>query len=199
MLSTLDSRQATRGSATFAKVALSTSTKTVAATELAYRFVETPIGAIAIVMSERGLRRVCWSESQAAVKKDLARECPAAKEDATLAPTLVDELRRYLAGEAVKFSVRLDPDSGSDLQRDIWQACRQVGYGKTASYGDLAERVGRPGAARAVGTAMARNPFPLIVPCHRIVRSDGGLGGYSGPSGVARKKRLLEMEAAGSR
>lgn len=161
---------------------------------LAYRLIETPIGAIAIVASPRGLRKLIWAETAAAVRKDVAREN--AREDATLLPKLADELRRFANGERVTFTVPLDPDSGSDLQRDIWHACRQVGYGKTASYGDLAERVGRPGAARAVGTAMARNPFPLVVPCHRIVRSDGGLGGYSGPSGVSRKKRLLEMEAA---
>ncbi|MBU0617216.1 MAG: MGMT family protein, partial [Planctomycetes bacterium] len=76
--------------------------------------------------------------------------------------------------------------------------CRRVCYGQTRSYKQLAEQLGRPGAARAVGTAMSRNPCPIVVPCHRVVRSDGSLGGFSGPDGVNTKHRLLQMEAAAS-
>ena len=78
----------------------------------------------------------------------------------------------------------------------VWKACRAVGYGKTTSYGELARRAGRPGAARAVGTAMRRNPWPIVVPCHRVLKGDGSIGGYSGRGGVKFKRQLLEMEAA---
>lgn len=78
----------------------------------------------------------------------------------------------------------------------VWRACAQIPKGKVATYGDIAKKIGNPGAARAVGMALAANPFAPTVPCHRVVRSDGSLGGYSGRGGVATKKRMLEREGA---
>ena len=76
----------------------------------------------------------------------------------------------------------------------VLSACRNVGFGKAVSYHELARKIGRANAARAVGTVMAKNPLPLIIPCHRVIRSDGKLGGFSAPGGISLKKRLLRHE-----
>jgi methylated-DNA-[protein]-cysteine S-methyltransferase len=162
-----------------------------------YRVVGTRQGQMGIVAGPRGLRRVflpCRSRAEA--RRAIRREFPDAVEHVRLLPSLVRGLRHYFDGQPVTFNPPLDCDGVSRFQAAVWQACRKVGYGKTISYGELASRTGRPGAARAVGTAMSRNRFPIVVPCHRVVKSDGSLGGYSGPGGVTFKRRLLDMEAA---
>jgi methylated-DNA-[protein]-cysteine S-methyltransferase len=90
--------------------------------------------------------------------------------------------------------IPLDEASLRPFQRQVLRACRAIPYGETATYQDLARRIGRPAACRAVARALATNPWPIIIPCHRVVRRDGSLGGYSGPGGIALKQRLLEME-----
>jgi methylated-DNA-[protein]-cysteine S-methyltransferase len=109
---------------------------------------------------------------------------------------LANRLRRYGRGEPVSFPDTLDFEGVSPFRRAVWEATRHILPGQTCSYGELAAQVGRPGAARAVGQAMARNPWPIIVPCHRVVASDGGLGGYGG--GLDMKKRLLALERSAS-
>ena len=84
----------------------------------------------------------------------------------------------------------------SAFYRSVWTACAEIPRGEVRTYAWIARKIGRPGAARAVGTALGANPFAPIVPCHRVVRSDGGLGGYSGRGGLATKRRLLEKEGA---
>lgn len=82
-----------------------------------------------------------------------------------------------------------------DFFQKVWLECAKIPKGETRTYGDLAKKIGRPGAARAVGSALAKNPFAPEIPCHRVVRSDGGLGGYSAPGGIAAKRRILAKEA----
>ena len=82
-----------------------------------------------------------------------------------------------------------------DFCQKVWLECAKIPKGETRTYGDLAKRIGNPGAARAVGSALAKNPFAPEIPCHRVVRSDGGLGGYSAPGGIAAKRRILAKEA----
>jgi methylated-DNA-[protein]-cysteine S-methyltransferase len=107
---------------------------------------------------------------------------------------LVTRLQSFATGARDEFhDVQVAPRS-TPFQQQVLEACRAVGYGQRASYGDLARRAGRPGAARAVGQVMATNQVPLIVPCHRIVASGGALGGYSAASGVTLKQRLLDLE-----
>lgn len=107
---------------------------------------------------------------------------------------LVDKLRRYIDGEAIVFDEPLDPTIGTNFQRRVWAITRAIPRGATRTYGEIAREAGSPGAARAVGQSMARNPWPIIVPCHRVVGHDGRLTGFGG--GLAMKKRMLEMEGA---
>lgn len=110
---------------------------------------------------------------------------------------LVERLTAYSSGEPVDFSdVRVQQQRLTPFGRRIQQACRRIPRGRTCSYGELAVAAGSPGAARAVGQAMARNRFPLIVPCHRVLASGGRIGGFSSPQGLAMKRRLLALEAA---
>jgi methylated-DNA-[protein]-cysteine S-methyltransferase len=104
------------------------------------------------------------------------------------------ELAEYFAGKRTHFSVALDPQ-GTDFQRSVWKQIAKVGFGKTLTYGELARRAGHPGSARAAGAATGRNPIGIIVPCHRIMGSDGSLTGYAG--GLGRKRALLALESGG--
>jgi methylated-DNA-[protein]-cysteine S-methyltransferase len=108
---------------------------------------------------------------------------------------LVDGLERFAADEAVDFSeVPLALEHLTPFGRRVVAECRRIRWGETRSYGELAKASGRPGAARAVGSVMAKNRFPLIVPCHRVLAAGGAIGGYSAPEGLAMKRRLLAME-----
>lgn len=112
---------------------------------------------------------------------------------------LIDELQRFGEGEPVDFShVVLDLDHLTPFAKDVVAACRRIGWGRTRSYGELAKECGAPGAARAVGSIMAKNRFPLIVPCHRVLAAGGAIGGYSAPDGLVMKRRLLAMEVVGA-
>lgn len=108
---------------------------------------------------------------------------------------LVDRLREFAAGVPTDFDELLvDTIGATSFQRRVLEACREIPWGETRSYGQLAAQVGRPGAARAVGAVMAGNRVPLIVPCHRVVAASGRLGGFSAPQGLAMKRRLLAAE-----
>jgi methylated-DNA-[protein]-cysteine S-methyltransferase len=104
----------------------------------------------------------------------------------------VEQLRAYFDGELREFDLPLAPH-GTPFQLQVWRALRDIPYGKTASYGELAAAVGRPAAPRAVGAANGRNPIAVIVPCHRVIGANGTLTGYSG--GLERKQLLLDLEA----
>ena len=116
------------------------------------------------------------------------------RDDATL-PALQEQLAAYLAGDLREFDVALAP-VGTPFQTQVWAALRRVPYGTTTTYGALAAAVGRPTAVRAVGAANGRNPYCLVVPCHRVVGADGSLTGYAG--GLDRKRFLLDLERRGS-
>ena len=104
-----------------------------------------------------------------------------------------DQLDAYFAGELTRFDLPLAP-RGSEFQQRVWAALQEIPYGRTESYGELAERIGSPGGARAVGLANGKNPIGIIIPCHRVVGADGSLTGYGG--GLDRKKQLLDLELA---
>jgi methylated-DNA-[protein]-cysteine S-methyltransferase len=102
------------------------------------------------------------------------------------------QLDGYFAGERRRFDLPLDPH-GTAFQTDVWEALRKIPYGETRSYADIARRIGRPTAVRAVGRANGQNPLAIVVPCHRVIGADGSLTGYSG--GVDKKRTLLELES----
>ncbi|MSP12346.1 MAG: methylated-DNA--[protein]-cysteine S-methyltransferase [Chloroflexi bacterium] len=107
---------------------------------------------------------------------------------------VVEQLQQYFAGEPVAFNAPLDLGYASPFMRQVWNLVCQVPYGETRTYSAVARQAGRPRAARAVGLANARNPIPVIIPCHRLLGSDGALRGYGG--GLDFKRRLLQMERA---
>ncbi len=108
---------------------------------------------------------------------------------------LVDRICRFAEGEPAAFDdLHIDTSHLTPFGRKVTSACRRIPWGETCTYGRLAKLAGRPGAARAVGSVMARNRVPLIVPCHRVVPACGGLGGFSAPQGVTMKRRLLDLE-----
>ena len=109
---------------------------------------------------------------------------------------LVDRLQAYGAGTPVDFrDVQVDPGRLTEFRRRVLHHCRQIPYGKTLTYGQLAAKAGSPRAARAVGSCMAANRIPLIIPCHRVLPADGRVGAFSGPGGAKTKQRLLALEA----
>jgi methylated-DNA-[protein]-cysteine S-methyltransferase len=105
------------------------------------------------------------------------------------------ELGEYFAGRRKEFTFPIRTE-GSQFYQSVWHELERIAYGETVTYGDLARVVGKPGAARAVGTANGRNPIPIVIPCHRVVAAGGKLGGYGG--GLSLKRRLLDLEAASS-
>ena len=116
---------------------------------------------------------------------------PAARKALAHVRQLREELTRYFAGEAFAFDVPFDLSGGTVFQRAIWRACARIPHGQTRSYAEVARMAGRPAAARATGNALHNNPVPIVVPCHRVIKSDGSLGGFGG--GVSLKKGLLRL------
>ena len=109
---------------------------------------------------------------------------------------LIERLRVYFGGHRTTFPDKLDLSQATHFQREVWEITRRIPYGETRSYAWVAEQIGKPRAARAVGQALGKNPLPIIVPCHRVVASDGKLGGFGG--GVEMKKHLISREASAS-
>lgn len=142
-----------------------------------------PLGEILLCGDDQGLRRLVLAAEETPDPSE-ARRDEAALFDAR------EQLLAYLDGRRRHFSLPLAP-GGSEFQRQVWAALLRIPYGETRTYGDLARRLGREGAARAIGAASGANPLPLLIPCHRVVAADG-LGGYSG--GQALKQRLLTLE-----
>jgi len=112
-------------------------------------------------------------------------------------PELVMRLQRYAAGEGDDFrDVKVDTTGLTQFSRKVLTRCRKIPAGETTTYGQLAEKVGSPGAARAVGSVMSRNRIPIVIPCHRVVGSNGKLTGFTAPGGCDMKRRMLELEAS---
>ena len=156
---------------------------------------ETPIGNIWIACSERGLVAVDWEKSEAAFLKNLSRriKTPLENNPRRLAHT-ESQLREYLGGERKRFTIAIDWSMMRSFQREALLATFAIPYGQTSTYGEIAMQIGRPRSARAVGHAEATNPMPLVIPCHRVLGSDGKLRGYGG--GLDIKKWLLRLEGA---
>ncbi|HUK01023.1 MAG TPA: methylated-DNA--[protein]-cysteine S-methyltransferase [Steroidobacteraceae bacterium] len=165
-----------------------------------YAIFPTSIGTCGILWSGRGILGVQLPESnETALRARIVRRYPQARAATPDTPTAaaITRITALLAGAHDDLgSLALDYTGISEFERDVYEAARRVGPGSVSSYGELAARVGDRHASRAIGQAMARNPFPLIVPCHRILAADGGLGGFSARGGTSTKQRLLEIEGA---
>jgi len=160
-----------------------------------YTHFETDFGWMGLIGSATGLRRILLPQpSPEAVLHLIAQNSPKAIADPAPFGDLPDRLRRYFAGEQVAFTDALDMAGATPFSRAVWQATRLIPYGETRSYSWIALQIERPEAWRAVGQALAKNPFPIIVPCHRVLGKDGNLCGFSG--GLEMKKRLLEIESS---
>jgi len=160
---------------------------------LYYDLFPTPFGWLALLASERGLRRLSLKPSPGEALESLGIQKAEAMEGGSLLREAGHRLMAYLRGEAVSLEgFPLDLEGAPPFFRAAWEACRSIPLGETRSYAWLATRAGRPGAARAAGQAMAKNPIPIVIPCHRVIGSDGGLHGYGG--GLEVKARLLELE-----
>ncbi len=150
-----------------------------------YLTVPTPIGWLRVSGDEHGIQEVSFLAGPGN---------PPAEANATAPPCLTEsasQINAYFKGRLQTFTLPLAP-VGTSFQRKVWQETSQIPYGHTVSYQWLAQRLGKPGASRAVGQALHRNPLAIIVPCHRVVSASGGLTGYAG--GLARKQFLLEHE-----
>ncbi|MGH6959080.1 MAG: methylated-DNA--[protein]-cysteine S-methyltransferase [Dongiaceae bacterium] len=156
--------------------------------------IATPIGELVIVADETSrLRAVEWTESDARMRQALRRHYGDFTLTTAANPSgLTAALRDYFAGDLAAVDGLPVAARGTDFQRAVWQALRQIPCGETISYGTLAQRVGRPTAVRAVGLANGANPVSIVVPCHRVIGSDGSLTGYGG--GMERKRWLLAHE-----
>jgi methylated-DNA-[protein]-cysteine S-methyltransferase len=152
----------------------------------AYARIDTPIGPLTLAAGYAGLHHVLFSTGAQASKPD-----PAWREDASLFKEPIRQMRAYFAGELEVFDLPLAPE-GTAFQLKVWQKLCAIPFGETISYGQLARRVGNPRAARAVGLANGQNPIPIIIPCHRVIGSNGKLTGYGG--GLPIKEKLLALE-----
>jgi methylated-DNA-[protein]-cysteine S-methyltransferase len=162
--------------------------------DVGYGFVDSPFGRLLVAVGRRGLVRVAYPErSPDAVLSDLAeRVSPRVLESARSTEEVRRELDEYFDGKRRTFAVRVDLSAVHGFGRKILQQTARIPFGSVITYRDVATRAGSPRAVRAAGNALGANPVPIVVPCHRVVRTGGGLGGYTG--GLERKQALLELE-----
>jgi methylated-DNA-[protein]-cysteine S-methyltransferase len=163
--------------------------------DVGFDLVDSPLGSLLVAATPRGVCRISYDADAEAHADQLARTYGAR---VLRAPRAVDAARReldeYFEGRRVSFDLALDLGGAAEFTQDVLRELAQVPFGEITTYGHLAARVGRPRAARAVGTVMNRNPIPIVLPCHRVVGSTGSLVGYAG--GLDRKQALLKLEGA---
>jgi len=165
-----------------------------------YALFTTALGTCAIAWSEIGLTGVWLPEAHAdSLRRKVARRIEAASESepSGRVADAVAAIKRLLAGERIDLSdVALDDAGIDDFDRRVYAVTRTIGPGRVLTYGEVAARVGVDATARAVGRSLSRNAMPIVVPCHRVVATGGGLGGFSAPGGTETKRRLLAIEDA---
>ncbi|MEW6213967.1 MAG: methylated-DNA--[protein]-cysteine S-methyltransferase [Nitrospirota bacterium] len=145
-----------------------------------YDTVESPVGTLYLIFTGKTLRGIAFKKPNAILRKG---EAP---------PLIKKELKEYFEDGREEFTHKIDFIKGTEFDKKVWLALKEVPYGETRTYKWLAEKVGNPNACRAVGQALSRNPIPILLPCHRIIESNGSIGGYS--PGIDIKRRLLEIE-----
>ncbi len=156
---------------------------------------ESPLGPIYVAASSEGLCSVDFGVTQAAFLDKLDRLARTRRNSAGL-EQITGQLREYFAGRRQRFDLPLDLARLTPFHRSVLQTIRSIPTGSTWTYGQVAQALGKPGAGRAVGQALGRNPVPIVIPCHRVVAGNGQLGGYSGGGGLDSKRLLLHLEGA---
>lgn len=157
---------------------------------------ESPFGLTFLAATPKGVLRLRWGvEDAGELAEGLTEDFPlwGVKRAPERLEEPVGQVQAYFAGERRSFALSADLTGVTEFQRTVLEAAREIPFGRTVTYGELAERIDRPDASRAVGSALGRNPVPIVIPCHRVVRSDGGLGGYT--AGTGYKEQLLELES----
>jgi methylated-DNA-[protein]-cysteine S-methyltransferase len=161
------------------------------------RLASTPVGPLWIAVTDKGLAAVAFGGDEAAFRQEVARRTRLRTvRSADQTATARRQLGEYLNGRRTSFTLDVDLRHVTPFQRSVLQAASAVPRGQVVTYGQIGERIGRPRAARAIGQALGSNPIPIVVPCHRVLASDGSLGGYSGRGGIRTKRRLLLLEGA---
>lgn len=165
-----------------------------------YAVVPAPFGSVIVLAASRGATDAVGSihmtgRDVRAARAWVADQHPDARHDGDWLASFQQQLRDYFAGKPVSFEVDADISGLTEFQRKVLTACAALHYGQTATYGELARRIGKPDASRAVGAALGRNPVPLVIPCHRVVGCNGSLGGFSAEQGIPVKRWLLDLEA----
>lgn len=155
-----------------------------------FEIYHSPLGELLLVANDDSLLEIRFPE--ATRKEKLPQQCT---KGSTLCARAAAQLEAYFAGDLQTFDLPLSPQ-GTPFQQRVWKALLDIPYGKTISYGELAHRIDRPTASRAVGAANGQNPLPIVLPCHRVIGSNGSLTGYGG--GLHRKETLLELESTSS-
>ena len=164
-------------------------------TELRYTIFNTEIGWIGILGSAAGLLCVTLPHSSAEETRQLLGDnISHATRSPNLFKDLIERIGNYFGGHKVNFPDKLDLSGATSFQREVWETTRLIPYGDTTSYRWVAEQIRKPRATRAVGQALGKNPLPIIVPCHRVLASNGRLGGFTG--GIETKRRLLHLEGS---
>lgn len=161
--------------------------------EIFYVVFRTAVGWAGLLGSETGLKRVTLPQpSEAEAIRLLGIDINTAVFSPRVFQSLMERLQAYYDGHEADFDDKLDLSGSTEFQRSVWRATRMIPYGETRSYGWVAGQIGQPKAPRAVGQALHRNPLPIIIPCHRVIASDGSLGGFGGDEGM--KNYLLRLE-----
>jgi methylated-DNA-[protein]-cysteine S-methyltransferase len=148
--------------------------------EAFYDTFDSPIGTLYLILSDGVLRGIDFKKSREILRRGVASSA------------IKRELSEYFENGGEEFTQKIDLSGGTEFEKKVWLVLKQIPYGETRTYKWLAEKIGNPNASRAVGRALGKNPLPIVLPCHRIIESDGSLGGYSG--GIDIKRRLLDME-----
>ena len=151
-----------------------------------YAQIESPLGPLLLVADEAGLRQILFVNGRHTAQPESSW-----KEDRAPLNETIRQLHAYFAGELENFDLQLAPE-GTPFQLEVWRRLCDIPYGQTISYGELASRIGNPKASRAVGLANGSNPIPIVIPCHRVIGSNGKLTGYGG--GLPIKEKLLALE-----
>lgn len=155
--------------------------------------IASPLGLLYVAVSVKGLCAVDFGVTET---EFLSHMDPLARSERNVAALMpfVEQLQTYFSDPSYRFELPLDLDRFTPFQVTVLQAARRIPSGSVSTYGQIAQTIGRPKASRAVGQALGRNPVPIVIPCHRVIASDGSLGGYSGGGGLQSKRLLLDLE-----